>query len=59
MDDAFKGFVYTLRDSDTLQTNDWGFGEEVTATGSTVVFSVTLTPGDDHHFYKVERTLAP
>ncbi len=59
VNDAFAGFIYTLRSSETLLPGSWQLEQSETATGSTVEFTVTPAPADDRRFYRVERELAP
>ena len=55
VNDAFDGFVYTLRSSITMQEEEWELEEAKTASGDTVDF--TVTPVGPRRFYRVERTL--
>ena len=57
VNDAFDGFVYTLKSSDTMQAGDWELEEVNTAVGDTVDF--TVTPSGPKRFYRAERSLAP
>jgi hypothetical protein len=59
VNDAFAGFIYTLRSSGTLLPGSWQLEQSLTATGSTVDFTVTPAPADDRRFYRLEREPAP
>ena len=57
--DAFPGFLYTLRSSETLLENSWQFEESTTAGGKSIEFSIIPDPLESRRFYRVERTLTP
>lgn len=57
VNDAFNGFVYALKSSETMQAGDWELEEVKTAAGNIVDF--TVTPSGPKRFYRAERSLAP
>ncbi len=59
VNDAFSGFLYTLKASSTLQAGDWAFAGSLTAASRVVVFTITPDSGEDTRFFRVERTQAP